>query len=63
VKTLDLQYLKNHESSIANFLIYACFPLKINKTRSVEVPCKHVGFLSLFRAREHPQEILGHLDA
>jgi hypothetical protein len=44
-------------------LIYACFPLKINKPSSVEIPCEHVGFLSLFRTREHPQGILGHFDA
>jgi hypothetical protein len=35
----------------------------MNKPSSVEVPCKHAGFLDLFRTREHAQESLDHFDA
>jgi hypothetical protein len=44
-------------------MIYACFPLKINKLRSEGIPCKHVGSLGLFRTREHAQESFDHFDA
>jgi hypothetical protein len=35
----------------------------MNKPSSVEVPCKHAGFLDLFRTREHAQESLDLFDA
>jgi hypothetical protein len=44
-------------------MIYACFPLKINKPSSVEIPCEHAGSLDLFRITEHAQESWEHFDA
>jgi hypothetical protein len=44
-------------------LIYACFPLQINKPSSVDIPCEDAGFLDLFRTRENARESLDHFDA
>jgi hypothetical protein len=45
------------------FLIYACFPLKINELRSVGFLGEYASSLGWFRTREHAGESLDHFEA